>query len=618
MADVFVSYATDDRQRVRSIVEAIERAGFSVWWDRRIGLGRSFDREIERELDRAGCVLVVWSVDSVGSDWVKSEAQEGLDRNVLVPLLIDDVKPPLAFRRIQTASLSSNFTAEEFEPVLAELDECLRRTRAASSWKPVKLPTVGDVPRADEKAIAVLPFQNLSNDPEQEFFTEGLSEDILNELAGNANLTVRPRSSSFQFKGSDEDSQSIGRQLRVSHVLEGSVRRSGARIRVTAQLIDVYENRPIWSGRYDRELNDVFLVQDTITTEIFGALSVQLELQPARRELVDAEAYDTFLRGRYHFNRAGYGEAERWFAKAVELSPGNAEAWAMRATVNAYLSANGVLPNIGPNRQLRRSYLQQSLLEDPTNATALANRALMDTHYVARDYQTAMDELVRLARLHPNNEDVLIYLTLVLATLGKAEHVRRVTAHLIRLSPFSANAWLTRAFYGGLLFGPVQQAAVDLSEMERLGLAVPSVIKAEVALANGDRLNLVVDTFPGDWPPVLYAIQRATEAYLWGNYSEAAEAVAPFSGGPGYVPHAQQMRIALLERNLDLAFASLRAAIEEAEQSAISLIQGPVLWRKAHPEFYADPRYEQLLRDIKLDADSVAAIRMPELSFLAQ
>jgi len=97
MADVFVSYASEDRDRVRPLVDVIEGAGFSVWWDPRIDLGTSFDREIEHELELAECVVVVWSGRSIESDWVRAEAQEGLDRGILVPVLIDDVKPPLAF-----------------------------------------------------------------------------------------------------------------------------------------------------------------------------------------------------------------------------------------------------------------------------------------------------------------------------------------------------------------------------------------------------------------------------------------------------------------------------------------------------------------------------------------
>ena len=132
MADVFVSYASEDRERVRAIVEAIEQAGFSVWWDRRIGVGSSFDREIERELGIARCVVVVWSKASVESDWVRDEAQIGHERNVLVPVRIDDVRPPLGFGRTQTADLSNCQAVHDAEGrlLLEAVSDCLGQVAA--------------------------------------------------------------------------------------------------------------------------------------------------------------------------------------------------------------------------------------------------------------------------------------------------------------------------------------------------------------------------------------------------------------------------------------------------------------------------------------------------------
>ena len=108
MADIFLSYASADRERVQPLAEALEEQGYSVWWDTRIGVGTSFDREIERELDACSCVVVVWSHHSIDSDWVRAESQEGLDRGILIPVRIDDINPPLAFRRVQTADLIRN------------------------------------------------------------------------------------------------------------------------------------------------------------------------------------------------------------------------------------------------------------------------------------------------------------------------------------------------------------------------------------------------------------------------------------------------------------------------------------------------------------------------------
>ena len=161
-------------------------------------------------------------------------------------------------------------------------------------------PCRSETPRSTSaRSVAVLPFVNMSNDPEQEFFSDGISEDILNELARGTSLTVRPRSTSFMFKASEADSQSIGQQLNVTHVVEGSVRKSGDRIRVSVHLIEVASNHSVWSQQYERRLVDIFKVQDEITSEILGALDVHLSSRRSPRPFSNAEAYDAFLRGRH-------------------------------------------------------------------------------------------------------------------------------------------------------------------------------------------------------------------------------------------------------------------------------------------------------------------------------
>lgn len=138
MADVFVSYASEDRDRIAWIVDAIEQAGCSVWWDRRIGLGASFDREIERELDAAACVVVIWSKHSIESEWVRNEAHEALERGVLLPVSIDDVKPPLAFRRTQTAQLTVPASSGELDSLLAEIASTVTRVPVPRSGPQAK------------------------------------------------------------------------------------------------------------------------------------------------------------------------------------------------------------------------------------------------------------------------------------------------------------------------------------------------------------------------------------------------------------------------------------------------------------------------------------------------
>jgi TolB-like protein len=177
------------------------------------------------------------------------------------------------------------------------------------------------------KSIAVLPFVNMSSDPEQEYFSDGLSEEILNLLAKIPDLKVIGRTSSFAFKGKNEDLRTIGQALDVSTVLEGSVRKSGERVRVTAQLIDVSNGAHLWSESYDRTITDIFAVQDDVASKIIAALQIHVGTAPTRgRPTENAEAYSLFLKGRDAMNHFDAPSAGKFLLEAVELDPVFAEA----------------------------------------------------------------------------------------------------------------------------------------------------------------------------------------------------------------------------------------------------------------------------------------------------
>src|SRR4026209_653619 len=184
-----------------------------------------------------------------------------------------------------------------------------------------------------EHSIAVLPFVNMSSDPGNEYFSDGLSEELLNLLAKLPELRVIGRTSSFQFKGKNEDLRVIGEKLNVAHVLEGSVRKSGNKVRITAQLIKAADGYHLWSETYDRTLDDIFVVQDDIAGEVVKALKLTL-LDPTpvpRSKPVDSEAYNLALQGRFFFEQRGRNNLERaveYFRRSLERDPGYAPAWA--------------------------------------------------------------------------------------------------------------------------------------------------------------------------------------------------------------------------------------------------------------------------------------------------
>ncbi len=190
-------------------------------------------------------------------------------------------------------------------------------------------------------SVAVLPFLNLSNDPENEYFSDGMSEEILNLLCKLPQLTVASRTSSFSFKGKDVDMSTVAQQLGVDVILEGSVRRSNNKVRITAQLIDAGSDRHLWSETYDRELKDVFAVQDEIAQNIVDAM--ELSLSPAQKLSIqkrptteDMDAYDFYLRGRYYVERGDVNSGQAMFEKAIELDPDYALAWAGAADCHSW------------------------------------------------------------------------------------------------------------------------------------------------------------------------------------------------------------------------------------------------------------------------------------------
>jgi adenylate cyclase len=330
MSDIFVSYSRQDKARVAPLVAALERQGWSVWWDPEIVPGEEFDALIRREIDGANAVVVVWTPSSVASRWVRGEARLGAEREVLVPVRFGQARLPIDAMAIHTTDLDDWQEDPRSKPFQELLQALMRHLK--------------DVPRKGQGggqpiSIAVLPFVNMSSDPEQEYFSDGLSEELLNQLAQLKDLHVIARTSCFAFKGKNEDVRVIGQKLGVGHVLEGSVRKAGKRIRITAQLIKCEGHHHLWSQTYDRELDDIFAIQDDISREVAAALKVALGVggtPQAPGGTRNAEAYDLYLRGLslYHNpSQENFLRMAEFMRRSVALDPLFANGWLTLAEV---------------------------------------------------------------------------------------------------------------------------------------------------------------------------------------------------------------------------------------------------------------------------------------------
>jgi serine/threonine protein kinase/Flp pilus assembly protein TadD len=305
---------------------------------------------------------------------------------------------------------------------------------------------------ASQASIAVLPLRNMSADPENEYFSDGMTEEIINALTKIEALRVASRTSAFAFKGKDEDVRKIGAALGVKTVLEGSVRQFGKKIRVTAQLIDVADGYHLWSERYDREMEDVFEVQDEISRAIAAMLKVRLlpaeEASLSSRGTENVEAYNDYLKGRYHFNRREPPEAIAEFERALARDPGYTDAYTGLADAYCIYGFYGGIPTLNAFARARAAAEKAHELE-PESADVHVSLALVQ-HYYGWNLEREEAELRRAIQLAPRSAPAYSWLGLCLAfARGGAEAVE-MARHATALEPLSANAQanVAWAFYG--------------------------------------------------------------------------------------------------------------------------------------------------------------------------
>jgi len=294
----------------------------------------------------------------------------------------------------------------------------------------------------DKPSIAVLPFTNMSGDPEQEYFSDGISEDIITELARFSSLFVIARNSSFHYKGTSPKIQDVGRELGVEYVVEGSVRKVGNRIRVTAQLIEAATGNHIWAERYDRDLDDVFAVQDELVREIAASVPGHLDAAVSERihqkPAENLKAYEYVLRGDHMRNQDwASADAIPLFERAIEADPRCARAYAQIANWHAYsiLAHCAHLEEaIQKTRDLGAKALEFSP-KDPQVLTILAEAYLM-----VGDHELSRQCINKAIKLNPNHYSVMLFAAIVLGWLGKVDEALQWRDLYLRHDPMQGPA----------------------------------------------------------------------------------------------------------------------------------------------------------------------------------
>jgi TolB-like protein/Tfp pilus assembly protein PilF len=302
---------------------------------------------------------------------------------------------------------------------------------------------VGEIASTGQ-SIAVLPFVNISSDAEQEYFSDGITEEILNSLASVKELKVAGRTSSFAFKGENQDLRRIGELLGVEHILEGSVRKSGTKVRITAQLVQVEDGFHLWSDTYDRELTDVFAIQDEIATEILNQLKARLldEDQVAIvSQRTDPEVYDLYLLAKqriYDRTRLSIESATELLDRAIARDPDYAPAYAQRGIATLLLSERdyGTIPEAEAQVQGRR-FLDAALEKDPQLAEAWAGLGLYHTDEPS-EHEQAIAALTKALSINPNLINASHWLQIALGRSGEPRAARQILAQMTERDPLHA------------------------------------------------------------------------------------------------------------------------------------------------------------------------------------
>ncbi len=460
---------------------------------------------------------------------------------------------------------------------------------------------------ATRNSIAILPFANMSADPENEYFSDGMTEEVINAVAQIPNLRVTARTSAFAFKGKEYDVREIGQKLNVGTLLEGSVRRAGNRVRVTAQLIDVSGGYHLWSERFDRELEDVFAIQDEIADAIATRLSTQFSAAPVGSRhggRPHVEAYDTYLRGRFHRNQFTPDAMEKAIAcynRVIEQDPGFAPGHA--ALAEAY-TVQAIGFSLKPSRTTMpkaREAAHRALELDPSLAEAHLARGLVAMYY-EWDYPAAKRDIEHAIALKPNFADAHFwhefYWTYVEHRFDEA---MAATRRAIELDPLTFPTKL-RVGVVYLLFGHLDDGEEHCREM----IAVdPGHPLGYLGLADALLRKGMLDE-------ALAAAENA--ARLGGPAAALVGILAMCTAKAGHTAKARELLNALTDRSqqgyvsafwlamvhgalgeMDRAFEWLGRAYEDRDCSLLYLTVIPGVIA-----LHEDPRFDALLHDIGL------------------
>jgi TolB-like protein/Flp pilus assembly protein TadD len=469
VTDVFLSYNREDQGRAKLFAEAFERQGFKVWWDVGLKAGEAYDQVTEKALREAKAVVVLWSKKSVESRWVRAEATLADRNRTLVPCMIEACERPIMFELTQTADLA-HWQGETTDRVwlgfVADVARFVGRQSTSASIAPASAPAApmqasamaaaSPGPRSVRPSIAILPFTNRSTERADEVFAGGMGEDIASALSLGRGVKVISQSATFAFRKNTSDLRTIGQQLDAKYMLEGNVRRVGASLRVTAQLVEAENGAILWTQKFDRPLAELAELQEDLVEELAAHLGVQIhkvEMERALKKPGDITAWEAVMRSWAAYARVSpesmavaVAEARR----AVALAPDYAVA---RGTLSMALAIAFNQTGFRDRKLIDEAieHAEAALRLNPSHATVLFQVA--NTFCNAQRWVEALEVAQRAVDLNPNSIDARQALATMLFHFERYEEGLAHLAEAERLAPRAFQQYLTVchrawAFYG--------------------------------------------------------------------------------------------------------------------------------------------------------------------------
>jgi len=491
MADVFISYARSTETQARAVAEGLRAEGYSVWSDDDLPSHRAYADVIEEQLSTAKAVVVIWSAEAVKSEWVRSEANRAREDRKLAQLNVDGARLPMPFDQIQCADLAG-WTGDRAAPGWAKVAASVAELATGRVAPAPPVTTAAPPPLPSKPSIAVMPFANLSDDRDQEYFADGMMEEIVGVLSRFRSIFVIASSSTMTFKGKTVSPQDVRRLLGVRFMLEGSVRKAAGRVRISARLLDTADATQVWADRFDDTLDDVFALQDRVAASVAGVIVPAVREAEIRRAMGsatsdDRNAYDLYLRALPHYRAVhvnGTREALRLLTRAAALDPDNGAVLSLAASCHSRLSGMGWSDDPAFHRGQAVDLARRSLQAAGDDPEVLVRAASVLAHETSEDVSGIFERAIA---LNPTSAQAQTIIGNHWLSEGEPVRAQEHLETSMRLDPLSSMRTAQLGLLGGALFaqGRYAEALAPLTEAMQISDTTSPIGYATLAACYG-------------------------------------------------------------------------------------------------------------------------------------